>query len=143
MNLKNANIQSKEEFIDRLFKKREIFYTEVHGYLEKIYYEHDKSGNPFVREQVGKMLQGKGNRIPIYNTLDSYREMSIEIPHTWEDDLIHGPILCKVWNYGDRQHFASISTFNSIGYTEENTLTRWKYATPVTPNMLYNPEDFT
>lgn len=127
MKLKNANIKSKEEALHRMLDGEVFYYNTVKLYYSKELFEGLNS--LFIAEHKD------GYRDELLGLLDTYHLFEIE--HNWEDDLRDENILCFVWDRSELR-YASIVCEKQDGQYLTDHGCRWKFATPVTKEDLWN-----
>lgn len=132
MKLVNAGLKSKDELVRRLIDG-EVFYYEED---KKIFYDPVRKyifASPFV-------YQSHDEKMPMSGIFDQWYMLKIEKKPDWKDDLEKCSILCKCTPLrGSYSCFALIDHINEhLNYVCVFGQ-QFKDATPVTPDMLWNP----
>ncbi len=127
MKLVNAGLKSKDELVRRLIDG-EVFY---HG-KSRVYYDINRGGSPFV------FNNGFTNNLD--GIFDCWSTLQVEKKPDWTDDLEKGSILCECTPLpGGYSCFARIDHINEHLNYVSVLGQQFKDATPVTPDMLWNP----
>jgi hypothetical protein len=71
--------------------------------------------------------------------LNRYAEMTTEREAHWTDDLVNGPILCRVWNDNRGVFYRDVIDFKDGMY--ETRTAYYEHAEPVTPDMCWKPRN--